>query len=147
MTSPAPAANEIISSRVFAVPQAQVFRAWTDPARLARWWGPAGFTNTFHTFDLRPGGAWSFIMHGPNGVDYPNESVFVEIVDAERIVLDHLSAPQFRVTATFADQAGGTLLVFRMTFADAATCDTLRGIIVPSNEQNFDRLAAVLAGG
>ncbi len=140
-----PAANEIVSSRLFAAPRAQVFQAWIDPLLLARWWGPDGFTNTFRTFEPRAGGTWSFTMHGPNGVDYPNESAFVEVAAPERIVLDHLSAPRFRITATFTGQGGGTFLVFRMTFPDAETCAKLRALIVPSNEQNFDRLAAVLA--
>jgi uncharacterized protein YndB with AHSA1/START domain len=138
--------RDIISTRAFAIPRARIFQAWTDPALLARWWGPNGFTNTFHVFDPRPGGEWRFIMHGPNGTDYPNHSVFAEVVAPERIVFDHLSAPQFRVTATFAEQGGGTFVTFHMRFADAATCNALRALIVPSNEQNFDRLAAVLAG-
>ena len=57
---------EIVSIRNFTYSREQVFNAWTDPNRLKNWWGPKGFTNTFHEFDLRPGGKWSFIMHGPD---------------------------------------------------------------------------------
>jgi hypothetical protein len=74
---------QIISSRVFDMPVEKVFDAWTDHEKLVRWWGPKGFTNTFHQFDLRPGGKWSFIMHGPDKGHYPNECVFIDIVKNE----------------------------------------------------------------
>ena len=66
--------REIVTTRLLDWPRERVFRAWTDPAHLARWWGPKGFTNTFHEFDLRPGGLWRFVMHGANGADYQNKS-------------------------------------------------------------------------
>lgn len=72
--------REPVTSRVLEAPRERVFRAFSDPAHLERWWGPKGFTNTFHEFDLRPGGNWRFVMHGPDGADFPNESVFVEVV-------------------------------------------------------------------
>ena len=61
--------REIVSIRVFDFPRELVFNAWTDPEHLVHWWGPKGFTNTFHEFDLRPGGIWRFVMHGPDGRD------------------------------------------------------------------------------
>ena len=88
----ASADGEIVSTRVFDAPREVVFRAFTDPALLARWWGPKGFTNTFHEFDPRPGGAWRFVMHGPDGTDYPMTKDFVEVVPPERIVLQHIQA-------------------------------------------------------
>lgn len=88
--------REIVSARVFDVPRDLVFRAWTGPEHLAKWWGPRGFTNTIHEFDLRPGGVWRFVMHGPEGSDHRNKSVFVEVVKPERIVFDHVSDPQFQ---------------------------------------------------
>lgn len=72
--------REIIATRVFKTPRLLVFKAWTDPDHLIHWWGPKGFTSTFHEFDLRPGGVWRLVMHGPNGADFQNESIFVEIV-------------------------------------------------------------------
>lgn len=139
------AEREIISSRVFNFPRELVFKAWTDPNHLAQWWGPRGFTNTFETFELKPGGTWKFIMHGPNGVDFPNESVFSEIVPLERIVFQHISAPEFEVTATFAEQDGKTHLTFRMLFETAEICEDIKVFAVQGNEQNFDRLEAELA--
>ncbi len=137
--------REIVSARVFDAPRERVFRAWTDPKHLARWWGPKGFTNTFHEFDPRPGGIWRFVMHGPDGTDYKNKSVFVEIVEPERIVFDHVTGPKFRVVATFADESGKTALTFRMRFKTAAACEKVKVYAVDANEQNFDRLEAELA--
>ena len=136
--------REIVTTRVLAWPRERVFRAWTEPEHLARWWGPKGFTNTFQEFDPKPGGRWQFVMHGPNGADYPNRSVFVEIVKPERIVFDHLSGPAFRVTAIFAEEAGQTRLTFRMLFETEAECDKVKGFAVGTNEENFDRLEAEL---
>ncbi len=137
--------REIISTRVFSFSRELAFRAWTEPEYLACWWGPKGFTNTFHEFDLRPGGHWRFTMHGPNGVNYPNESVFVEIIKNERIVFNHISSHKFQVTATFIGLEGKTKLIFRMLFETSQECGKLKGLVVPSNEQNFDRLEAELA--
>ncbi len=137
--------REIVTTRVLDAPRELVFKAWTDPDRLVQWWGPKGFTNTFHEFDMRPGGIWRFVMHGPNGVDYQNKSVFVEVVNPERIVFDHVSGPRFQVVATFAEQAGKTKLTFRMRFESAAECDKVKAFAVEGNEQNFDRLEAQLA--
>lgn len=135
--------REIVSQRVFNFPRERVFGAWTDPNLLAQWWGPNGFRNTFHEFDLRPGGHWRFVMHGPEGKDYPNHSVFVEIVTNERIVFDH-EAPPFRVVATFTAQGDKTVVVFRMIFENAELCAKIKVFAVDANEQNFDRLEALL---
>ncbi|MVF22323.1 polyketide cyclase [Methylocaldum sp. BRCS4] len=145
-STPTSAADrEIVSSRVFDAPRERLLKAWRDPAQLAAWWGPKGFTNTFHEFDLRPGGVWRFVMHGPDGVDYPNESVFLEVVEPERIVFQHVSGPRFQMTVTFTEEAGGTRLEWRMLFESAAECDKVRAVCVEANEQNFDRLQAQLA--
>lgn len=75
--------REIVTTRVFPAPRAVVFAAWTDPDQLRQWWGPRGFSNTFHVCEMRPGGLWSYTMHGPDGKDYPNEARFVEITPPE----------------------------------------------------------------
>lgn len=137
--------NEIISTRDFDFPRGRVFAAWTNPDQLARWWGPNGFANTFHEFDFKPGGHWRFVMHGPNGADYPNHNVFEEIVPLERIVLKHLSNPEFQVTATFEDLGGRTRFVFRQLFMKTAVFEQAKQYCAEANEQNLDRLNAVLA--
>lgn len=136
--------REIVSSRIFKIGRELLFTAWSDPNLLARWWGPKGFTNTFHEFDFRQGGDWKFIMHGPEGGNYPNHSRFLEIITPERIILDHISNPQFRVIASFDHHQEDTLLTFRMIFNTAKEKDKVSKYAVDANEQNFDRLEALL---
>jgi uncharacterized protein YndB with AHSA1/START domain len=84
-------------------------------------------------------------MHGPNGVDYQNKSVFVDIVKPERIAFEDVSGPQFQMTIALAEQGGKTKIIWRMLFASAAECDRVTTFAVEANEQNFDRLEAELA--
>lgn len=112
--------REIVATRVFAAPRALVFSLWTDPRHIAQWWGPDGFTTTTHEMDVRPGGVWRFVMHGPDGVDYKNKVVYREVVAPERLVYDHVSGPPFHVTVTFAEQGGKTAVTMRMIFESEA---------------------------
>jgi uncharacterized protein YndB with AHSA1/START domain len=142
----ADADREIVMTRVFDAPRARVFDACTDPAQIGQWWGPAGFTCTFETFDPRPGGHWRFVMHGPDGTDYPNENVFVAIDRPARIVLDHVVAPRFRLTATFEEVGARTRLTLRQVFDSAELRTAVAPYAVPGSEQMLDRLAGALAG-
>ena len=81
--------RSIIGSRLFDAPRDLVFSAFTDPAHLAQWWGPNGFTTTTYSFEFRPGGVWRFVMLGPDGRDYQNRITYEEIVRPERIVYRH----------------------------------------------------------
>jgi uncharacterized protein YndB with AHSA1/START domain len=140
--------RELATSRVLNAPRERVFEAIGDPAELAQWWGPNGFTNTFQEFDFRTGGKWSFVMHGPNGQDYKNQSQFAEIVKPERVVIQHLSSPQFQLTITLDEIAGGkTKIGWRQLFETAEECARIKVYAVDGNEQNLDRLAAHLAKG
>ncbi|MCK9202545.1 MAG: SRPBCC family protein [Gallionella sp.] len=137
--------REFVSTRLFSAPRDRVFQAWTDPARLARWWGPKGCSNTLHEFVPKPGGNWRFVMHGPDGKDYQNHYVFIEIAAPERIVLDHKAGPEFRVTAIFEDRGPSTKLTFRMLFESAEACADVAMFAAEANEQSFDRLGEELA--
>jgi len=137
--------REIVSSRVFNDPPVGVFEAFRDPSHLQSWWGPKDFTNTFEEFDLRPGGRWRFVMHGPDGTDYKNDSEFVEVSPAERLVFDHINYPKFRMTITFEDLDGKTRLGWRMLFETAEVCAAVKRFAPEANEQNFDRLEVQLA--
>lgn len=130
------------TSREIPAPPAAVFAAISDPARLARWWGPAGFTNTFSRCEFKTGGAWSFVMHGPNGANYPNESVFAEIDAPRKVVVQHLSEPKFSLTITLTSSATGTLVGWSQAFESPEVARRVEAIVVPANEQNLDRLAA-----
>lgn len=136
--------RELATSRLIEAPRERVFAALSDPARLARWWGPKGFRNTFQEFELRPGGRWVFVMHGPDGRDYPNESVFVEVKPPKRVVLRHVSSPRFEMTITFEDERGRTRVGWRQLFETAAERTRVARFAEVANEQNLDRLAAEL---
>lgn len=130
------------TSREIPAKPEQVFAAFSASERLARWWGPAGFTNTFQTCDFKPGGRWSFVMHGPDGRNYPNENVFAEIVPAKKVVIQHVSEPKFFLTVALAASATGTLLSWSQAFENADVARAIEPIVVPANEQNLDRLTA-----
>ncbi len=132
---------EIVSIRVVPYPIEKVFKAWADPLHLKNWWGPAGFTNTFHEFDLRPGGRWRFIMHGPGKGNYPNECEFTEIVKPTLITWKRHSKPLFNIQAGFESIAPGrTKITFRMVFDTAEECKKIKSFAPEKNEENFDRL-------
>jgi uncharacterized protein YndB with AHSA1/START domain len=138
--------HEIVSSRVLDAPRERVFEAFSQPNQLEKWWGPSGFSNTFEIFELRPGGTWRFVMHGPDGTDYQMDKKLVDVVSPERIVLRHLDPMHgFDMTMTFADLGAQTLLTWRMRFESESEADRVRAAVVGANEQNFDRLAAHLA--
>jgi uncharacterized protein YndB with AHSA1/START domain len=108
--------NELVVSRVLNAPREVVFSVWTDPKHIVQWWGPEGFTNTIHDMDVKPGGHWKFIMHGPDGKSYRNESMFVEVLKNEKIVYDHISGPKFRGIAMFESAGKNTKVTLRMVF-------------------------------
>ena len=112
--------REIVATRVFDAPRDLVWQVWTDPEHITHWWGPNGFTTTIHEMDVTPGGAWRFIMHGPDGVDYRNEIIYNEVKKPERLVYSHVSGPRFHVTVTFDEEGGKTKLTMRMVFDTAA---------------------------
>lgn len=136
--------NPFRTQRLLTTPPAAVFAAITDPQRLARWWGPDGFTNQFERCELRAGGRWEFDMIGPDGQRYRNVSSF-EAIEADRqIVIRHVSAPMFRLTITLQAAPGGTLLQWVQQFDDPAVAQAVAHIVAPANEQNLDRLSAEL---
>ena len=81
--------REIIISRVVSAPRELVWDAMTDPRKVVNWWGPVGFSTTIETMEVRPGGIWKHVMRGPDGTNFPNQSVFQEVVKPERIVYSH----------------------------------------------------------
>lgn len=134
--------RDIISERTIDAPADRILRAVSDPALLAQWWGPKGFRNTFSSFDFRPGGEWKFTMHGPDGKDYPNRCVLDEI-SPSRIVIRHPG--HFTLTMTLESRGNTTHVHWRQRFETAEVREQLAPICIPANEQNFDRLEAVLA--
>src|SRR5436309_1960209 len=117
------AQRELVLTRVFDAPRELVFQMWTDPEHVAKWWGPTGFTNTIYEMDVRPGGVWRFVMHGPDGIDYQNKIVYIEVLKPERLVYSHVSGPQFNATVNFTDQGTKTGVRVRMVFRSVTERD------------------------
>lgn len=139
MHSNAPVDAVCATARLLPFTRQQILAAFADGRRLAAWWGPDGFSNSFELFEFRPGGRWKFLMQGPDGKTYPNESRFLAI-DLDRIVIEHLSQPCFTLTVSLAEQAQGTVLAWHQAFDDPRVAAGVRHIVEPANEQNLDRL-------
>ena len=134
-------------NRIIPATCQQVFAAISTAERLARWWGPAGFSNTFHHFDFRPGGLWTLTMHGPDGQDYPNESRFLRIEPDRRVEIEHLSGHHFTLSLELEARGPGTLLRWRQVFDSPQHFQTICAFVAKANEQNLDRLSAEVARG
>jgi len=120
--------REIVTSRLLDAPRELVFEAWTDPKQVVQWWGPHGFTTTTDEMSVTPGGIWRFVMHGPDGRDYKNKIIYIEVVKPERLVYRHAGEDEhedvrFHVTVTFGAQGRKTLLTMRSVFATAQERD------------------------
>jgi uncharacterized protein YndB with AHSA1/START domain len=144
--------NEIHISRVYDAPVAAVWDAWTDPEQVAQWWGPRGFTLTTHSKDLRSGGHWAYTMHGPDGVDYPNKTLYHEVEEQARLVYDHGGnddrPPMFRVTVTFAEVDGKTHMEMTMLLPTPEAAEEARKFIKKAGgNATWDRLAEYLEKG
>lgn len=108
--------RELRISRLFNAPVELVWEVWTNPDHIKNWWGPNGFTNSIHKMDVQNGGEWNLTMHGPDGTDYKNKSIFKEIVPHKKIVYEHVSSPNFIATVDFEAQGNKTLINWHMLF-------------------------------
>jgi uncharacterized protein YndB with AHSA1/START domain len=146
--------RKLVLTRTFQAPRSLVFKVWTDPKHLAQWWGPHGFTNPVCEVEVRPGGDIRIDMTGPDGVVYPMNGVFHEIVEPERLVFtatahqDKEGRPGLEVlnTVTFVEHEGGTTLTLEAVVKKAApeAARALEGMEVGWT-QSLERLAAQLA--
>lgn len=154
-TSPAPntADREIVLSRVFDAPRELTWDALIDPRQVVKWWGPHGFTTTIHEMDLRPGGVWRHTMHGPDGTNYPNRCVFLEIVKHERIVYSQNGGreggpeAQCQVMRTFEEEGNKTRLTLRMVFDSNEERERVNKDLgfIEGGKQTLERLSEQLA--
>ena len=142
--------SEIRITRVYDAPVEAVWDAWTDPEQTAKWWGPRGFTLTTHSKDLRPGGHWSYTMHAPDGVDYPNKTLYYEVEKHAKLVYDHGGSderpPLFRVTVLFSRLKGNqTKMDMSMTLPTPEAAEETRQFIKKAGgDTTWDRLAEYL---
>jgi uncharacterized protein YndB with AHSA1/START domain len=145
--------RELVVTRVFDAPRKMVWEAWTDPKQLVVWFGPTGFTTTIEVMDVRVGGLWRQVMHGPDGTDYLNESVFTEVTPYERLVLNlsggKEGAPtiQMERIVTFDEEAVGTRVTIRMVYpsAEAREKNVREYHAVEGGKQTMERLAEHLS--
>lgn len=139
--------RQITINREFDAPRELVFSAFTDPVHIGEWWGPNGFTITTQERDVRPGGIWTFIMHGPDGIDYPNQIQYLEVIKPEKLVYKHGTGEEndprsFEVTVTFEESEGKTLLTMCTLFASAEERNhVIEFGAIEGGKQTLDRLA------
>lgn len=142
--------NEIRITRIYDAPVKAVWDAWTDPKQVAQWWGPRGFTLTTHSKDLKSGGSWSYTMHGPDGVNYPNKTQYLEVKKYSRLVYDHGGNDDrpalFRVTVEFTEVKGKTKMDMSMALPTPEAAEETRKFIKKAGgDSTWDRLAEYLA--
>jgi uncharacterized protein YndB with AHSA1/START domain len=135
-----------IRTKFYGVNPAQLFAAMRDPNRIAKWWGPEGFTNTIHVYEFVPGGSWRLTMHGPDGTDYPTENRFIRIVQDQLFEIEHLNGHHFVLTLELVPHGEGTKVMWRQTFDTEEHYKQLAEFVSAANEQNLGRLAAEVAG-
>ncbi|CPW59938.1 Conserved hypothetical protein (Activator of Hsp90 ATPase 1-like?) [Mycobacteroides abscessus] len=135
------------ASREIAASPSSIFAAFEDEARLARWWGPDGFTSTFQSFALEPGRMWTFVMHGPDGKDYKNQISVLEVAPNSKIVLHHVSGPRYLLTVTLESTSdGGTTVGWNQEFENPDVGRRLLPILTSANEEVLTRLGAEVTG-
>ncbi|MGZ3944420.1 MAG: SRPBCC family protein, partial [Mucilaginibacter sp.] len=139
--------RELQIERTLNAPVELVWEVFTKPEHIVNWWGPNGFTNTIYTMDVRPGGEWDFMMHGPDGRDYKNRSIYREIVPLKKIVFDHFN-PNFTTTIEFETKGSQTHLKWHMLFE---TAELFEAVVKAHNaaeglKQNIVKLNAYLEG-
>jgi len=140
--------RELLITRQLDAPIELVWEAWTNPKHIANWWGPNGFTTTITKMDLRPGGEWDLVMHGPDGTDYINKSIFREVILHKKIVYEHVTGPKFIATISFEQQGDQTCTTWHMLFETAEefirTVKTFKAD--EGLKQNVEKLSKYLAG-
>jgi uncharacterized protein YndB with AHSA1/START domain len=137
-------AGRFVMTRTFAAPRERVFEAWSKPEHIASWWGPRGFTMPACEVDLRAGGAFRFVMRGPDGADYPFDGMYESVDPPSRLVFHGTlhDGVRVRTSVTFEDRGAQTLVTVEQTYS--AETDATRGAPVGWT-QTLDRFAAFLA--
>jgi len=141
--------QEVNITRIFDAPRELVFKMWTDPALVEKWWGPKDFTNPVCELDARVGGRMRIVMRGPDGAKYPTRGVFAEITEPERIVFNNVkeddngnAEPEVVNTVTFTEENGKTKMSFHAVVIKSTpeACKSIEGMNVGWN-QSIDRFA------
>ena len=133
--------REMHITRMLNAPIDLVWEVWTNPEHIANWWGPSGYTNTIHKMEVIKGGEWRLTMHGPDGKDYPNKSMFIEIVPLKKIVFQHFN-PNYIATIIFEPKEKETLLEWAMLFETIELFETVIKVFKADEglHQNVEKL-------
>jgi uncharacterized protein YndB with AHSA1/START domain len=133
--------RELLTTATFNAPLVLIWEAWTNADKIVHWWGPDGFTATIHQMDFREDGEWKLTLHGPDGTNYPNRSIYREIIPLKKIVFEHFN-PHFITTVLFESVEDGTEIQWNMRFDSEEQYD----LIVKAHKadegqkQNIERL-------
>lgn len=151
MAAKSNAAHELRFTRIYDAPRALVFAAWTDPAHIGNWWGPKGFATTTLAMEVEVGGVWDYVMHGPDGTDYPGRSVYSEIEEPARLAFSHVGGKaddphlSCEFSVTFEELDGKTKLTLRMIFSSMAAAEHARELgAEQGGTESLERLAGIL---
>ncbi|OCX52536.1 polyketide cyclase [Mucilaginibacter sp. PPCGB 2223] len=138
--------RELRLSRTLNAPIELVWKVWTNPEHICQWWGPDGFTCTISKMEVAPEGKWNLVLHGPDGTDYKNESVFKEVVPFKKLVYEHASYPHFVATIQFTAIGDQTGLDWHMLFDSredlVKVVKTFKADV--GLKQNIEKMAAYL---
>lgn len=136
--------RELSISRLLNAPRELVWEVWTHPEHIQHWWGPSGFKNSISKMDVKPEGEWEFVMHGPDGTDYKNKHIYKEIKKPEKIVMEHVTGPKFRMTVTFEKKGDQTLVTIHSVFESAEQLKEVIRVFKADEgmKQNVDRMEA-----
>jgi uncharacterized protein YndB with AHSA1/START domain len=140
--------REIQMSRTLNAPVALVWEMWTTPEHIVNWWGPNGFTNTISQMDVKPGGEWHLMMHGPDGTDYQNKSKFEEVILHKKLVFSHMGFPWATTTVEFEEQGEKTHINWRMVFQSVEVFQKVvkEHKAIEGMKQNVEKLERYLEG-
>jgi len=111
-------------AKTFEAPIDLMWKVWTDPEHIVNWWGPDGFSTTIHKIDFQEGGEWKLTLHGSDGTNYPNRSIFIEIITRKKIVFEHFN-PHFITTVIFESTGAETQVDWTLLFDSAEMCETI----------------------
>lgn len=145
-----PSERELVITRVFDAPRSLVFEAMTNPAHVAKWYGPRSMQITLCEIDLRVGGAWRYVLCTPEGTEYAFSGTYLEIVPPERLVsteaFEGMPGTGYVVTATFEEHAGKTTLRSHIVYQTQEHREGHLGSGMEAGmNETFDRLAEHLA--
>lgn len=139
--------REMRMIRTFKAPIELMWEVWTNPEHIVNWWGPNGFTNTIHKMEFQEGGEWKLTMHGPDGTDFANRSIFKEIIPFKKIVFEHFN-PHFITTVLFEVKGEETEIDWSLLFDTTEMRETVIKAhkADKGQQENLDKLQQYISG-